>query len=201
MLIHLFVSHWPEVLGAVVSVLNALMRHYGKAKGFSRFLHTLVDVVSPFVRYDSPGTLKLPGTKSRAPRGDDEPVRGSGGSLPPLALLLLVATPGCAGNLPGALDSLHEVGVKARVVATHMCEAPRVVCEAKGQLDCAAVRRCEEIRDGQVYPTLEAYQSAVRAASVASDDGDLATVDVKVGAAMDLFSRIVKVLHAWGVSL
>lgn len=48
-------------------VANALLKHYDDKKGFARILNVIIDILSPFTRKDSPGTLKLPGKKSRVP--------------------------------------------------------------------------------------------------------------------------------------
>ena len=58
-------SWWPFVAAAIVSVLNGLLNSYGKTTGFTKFINVVIDILSFTTRKDSPGTVKLPFTKSK----------------------------------------------------------------------------------------------------------------------------------------
>lgn len=51
----------------VIGAANAVMKHAEPGSSWAKFLHAIVDIVSPLARHDSPGTLKLPGTRSKPP--------------------------------------------------------------------------------------------------------------------------------------
>lgn len=66
--------------GVLVSVANALTKHYSEKKGLIRALYFLADLFSVLASKGSPATLKLPG-KTSPPPGSEPPTFPPGGGL------------------------------------------------------------------------------------------------------------------------
>jgi len=113
-------SNWqwlaPLLLVVLVNVLNAVLRHYGdQSPGLARAIRTILDIVSGLTNADSPGTVKMPGTKSKLPTQTDAERRVLSTLLILPMCLLLVA--GCATSWTAVAHKSIE-STRATVKAT-----------------------------------------------------------------------------------
>jgi hypothetical protein len=72
-LIAWFTSHWPVILPVLVVVVNDLRNGMASYPKVNTALEIFGDLISWHQRADSPGTLKMPFTRSKDPNGIAQP--------------------------------------------------------------------------------------------------------------------------------
>lgn len=109
------------VLVLIPSVINALLP-YPRAQGAIRALHVLLDALSLLVRNDSPGTLKLPLTTSKAPSSPRVgTANGVARGAAPLLVLMAVSLLSASG-----CGSASTARWKATGIGPAKCVAPEL---------------------------------------------------------------------------
>lgn len=112
---------WTLVIlapGILLSIANAVTKHYSEKKGLVKFLYFVADLFSVLASKGSPTTLKLPGVPSpypvEPPKRDedktDPPTFPPGGGLALVAVLLTVALSGCATFLQRSAQTVITAG-------------------------------------------------------------------------------------------
>jgi hypothetical protein len=76
-----------DALIALPSIITALS-NYPKAAGLESALKTVLNLLSVLSHADSPGTMKFPGTMSKAPEGQPKTL-GTGGGTGAAALIVM----------------------------------------------------------------------------------------------------------------
>lgn len=114
--------NWVKiVLGLLIPSLITALTPYPKAKGLVAFLQALLDRLSIFTHYDSPGTLNWPGVRSKPPKNHTP------SSPPPVVTMLLIgalalSSTGCCVFKGNCKEDDH-VGQIATVVVDCASEA------------------------------------------------------------------------------
>lgn len=212
--------HWgPIVAGILLMVANALLRHYDGKNGFTKFLHVLVDILSPFTRKDSPGTLKIPGTKSANPpitielpdevaedllrMIDEKKEAAAKPKLPVLMLLSVLLFSGCASfknTLHKSISITASSGIVAHQAALKMCTPVLEVCIAQQKNPCPALEACQAAR-ARVLWSLQRLQETLAVALKASDADDVKGADEAISFALGLLADVRILLSGYGLTI
>ena len=146
----------PVALFLFATVANALLKHYGdSAPGLGRAMRVVLDIISALVPKDSPGTVKLPLTRSKPP----VPAAGIGSDGKWHAVSLVLA----ALLVAGCGSSWHDVTNKSLDASNKIVrDSHAAFIDATTQVCVDLAKQCKGAGDGNACAKFEVCRAALR---------------------------------------